>query len=98
MSNKSNQVDVVLLNKKHQLACPEGQEDTLLLAVDLLNQKVDEMKQRSNVRSDQNALLLAALHLCYDLQAEHTKTNNIATQQQALIDKLSVYFAKNETV
>ena len=56
------------------------------------------MKQRSNVRNDQNALLLAALHLCYDLQAEQTRCSDMTAKQQTLIDKMNTHFAKNGIV
>ncbi|CAH9054282.1 hypothetical protein PSECIP111951_01957 [Pseudoalteromonas holothuriae] len=91
MTEKSNQVEVTLLGKTHQFACTEGQEQVLLDAVALLNKRVEDMKQRSTVRNEQNALLLAALHLCHDLQAQQQSNKSQQSQQQALIDKLSVY-------
>ena len=69
MSQKTNQVEVSLLGKTHQFACTEGQEAALLDAAALLNSTVEEMKQRSSIRTEHNALLMAALHLCHDLQA-----------------------------
>ncbi|NOU52725.1 cell division protein ZapA [Pseudoalteromonas sp. JBTF-M23] len=88
MTEKSNQVEVSLLGKTHQFACTEGQEQVLLDAVALLNQRVEDMKQRSTVRNEQNALLLAALHLCHDLQALQQSKESQQNQQQALIKKL----------
>ncbi|OHU86312.1 MULTISPECIES: cell division protein ZapA [Pseudoalteromonas] len=95
MTEKSNQVEVTLLGKTHQFACTEGQEQLLLDAVALLNQRVDEMKQKSTVRNEQNALLLAALHLCHDLQDLQRVNNSQQTQQQTLIDKLKMHLAGN---
>ncbi|CAM4084240.1 cell division protein ZapA [Pseudoalteromonas byunsanensis] len=95
MTEKSNQVEVTLLGKTHQFACTEGQEQLLLDAVALLNQRVDEMKQKSSVRNEQNALLLAALHLCHDLQDLQRIKNSQQTQQQTLIDKLQMHLDGN---
>ncbi|BBN82859.1 hypothetical protein PA25_28440 [Pseudoalteromonas sp. A25] len=94
MTEKSNQVEVTLLGKTHQFACTEGQEQVLLDAVSLLNQRVEDMKQRSTVRNEQNALLLAALHLCHDLQALQQTNEYQQNQQQTLINKLTEHLGK----
>ncbi|MBQ4849405.1 cell division protein ZapA [Pseudoalteromonas sp. MMG013] len=88
MSEKINQVDVTLLGKTHQFACSEGQENVLLDAANLLNERVTQMKQRATVRNEQNALLLAALYLCHDLQALEQQQQTHHQSQQILIDKL----------
>ncbi|KID58000.1 cell division protein ZapA [Pseudoalteromonas luteoviolacea] len=83
MTDKVSQVAVTLLGKSHQFSCAEGQEQALIDAVELLNSRVDEMKRRDTVRTDQNALLMAALHLCHDFQAlekEHLMATNKSTQ------------------
>ena len=94
MTEKSNQVEVTLLGKTHQFACTEGQENVLLDAVALLNQRVDEMKQRSTVRNEQNALLLAALHLCHDLQALEQSNQSQQNQQKALVERLTQHLGE----
>ncbi|KAF7768731.1 hypothetical protein PCIT_a3218 [Pseudoalteromonas citrea] len=91
MPEKTNQVEVTLLGKTHQFACTEGQENLLLDAANLLNERVDKMKQRSTVRNEQNALLLAALHLCHDLQALEHQQSSQQQAQQTLVEKLSLY-------
>jgi cell division protein ZapA len=89
MSQKTNQVEVSLLGKTHQFACTEGQEAALLDAAALLNSTVEEMKQRSTIRNEHNALLMAALHLCHDLQAQKTT-------QESLITKLTTHLDSNQ--
>jgi len=89
MSQKTTQVEVNLLGKTHQFACTEGQESALLNAAALLNNTVEDMKQRSSIRTEQNALLMAALHLCHDLQA-HTSAH------EALISKLSMHLEQSK--
>jgi cell division protein ZapA len=91
MSEKTNQVEVTLLGKTHQFACTEGQENLLLDAANLLNERVNKMKERSTVRNEQNALLLAALHLCHDLQALENQHSIEQQAQQTLIEKLSLH-------
>ena len=92
MSEKTNQVDVTLLGKTHQFACSEGQENVLLDAANLLNERVAQMKQRSTVRNEQNALLMAALYLCHDLQALEQQQQTQDKSQQLLVEKLISHF------
>lgn len=81
MSQSTTQIEVTLLGKSHQFACTEGQEEALLNAAELLNAKVDEMKQRSSIRSEQKALLMAALQLCFEIKEQEQS-------QEALVEKL----------
>ncbi|MDN3379024.1 MULTISPECIES: cell division protein ZapA [unclassified Pseudoalteromonas] len=94
MSELQNQrVTVDLLGKEQQFACPQGQEEALIAAAKHLNDLVEQMKQRSTVRNDQKALLMAALNISHEL-LEVQKQQAIAQQQQdELIDKLSLYLS-----
>ncbi|AQQ00097.1 MULTISPECIES: cell division protein ZapA [Pseudoalteromonas] len=96
MSELQNQrVTVELLGKEQQFACPEGQEDALIAAAKNLNDLVDKMKKRSTVRSDQKALLMAALNLSHELLEANTQATVEQQQQDQLIDKLSQYLASD---
>ena len=88
MSDKITQVEVKVLGKTHQFTCTEGQENLLLDAAELLNKRVNTMKQRSSIKNEQNALLMAALYLCYDLQSIERKQNSEYHQHKTLIDKI----------
>ncbi|MFY8327138.1 cell division protein ZapA [Pseudoalteromonas sp. ZZD1] len=94
MSELQNQrVTVELLGKEQQFACPQGQEEALIAAAKHLNDLVEQMKQRSTVRNDQKALLMAALNISHEL-LEVQKQQAIAQQQQdELIDKLSLHLS-----
>ncbi|GEK09390.1 cell division protein ZapA [Pseudoalteromonas sp. McH1-7] len=89
MSEQNNQVTVTLLGKSHQFACAPDQEQALHNAVALLDRRVEEMRKRSTVRNDHSALLLAALHLCHDLQALELKQQQDADFVSSLLDKLT---------
>ncbi|MCF6438988.1 cell division protein ZapA [Pseudoalteromonas luteoviolacea] len=89
MTDKVSQVAVTLLGKSHQFSCAEGQEQALINAVELLNSRVDEMKRRDTVRTDQNALLMAALHLCHDFQALEQEHQVATTKGDQLIARIS---------
>jgi cell division protein ZapA len=96
MSELQNQrVTVELLGKEQQFACPEGQEEALKAAAKNLNDLVEQMKQRSTVRNDQQALLMAALHLSHELLEAQTQKAVDLQQQDQLIDKLSHHLAND---
>ncbi|MEL0640246.1 cell division protein ZapA [Pseudoalteromonas aliena] len=96
MSELQNQrVTVELLGKKQQFACPEGQEDALIAAAKNLNDLVEQMKQRSTVRNDQKALLMAALNLSHELLEAKTQATAEQQYQDKLIDKLSQHLVND---
>ncbi|WP_404341401.1 cell division protein ZapA [Pseudoalteromonas mariniglutinosa] len=85
---QSQRVTVELLGKEHEFACPEGQEDALIAAASNLNNLVERMKQRSSVRNEQNALLMAALNLSHELLESQADLTEHEQSHQRLIDKL----------
>ena len=96
MSELQNQrVTVELLGKEQQFACPAGQEEALKAAAKNLNDLVEQMKQRSTVRNDQKALLMAALNLSNELLEAKTQKSVELEHQDQLIDKLSQYLSSN---
>ncbi|MBQ4832742.1 cell division protein ZapA [Pseudoalteromonas sp. MMG010] len=98
MAELQNQgVTVTLLGKEQQFACPVGQEGALIAAAEHLNDMVEDMKQRSTVRNDQKALLMAALNLSNDLLAIQADQAQQLKQQDQLIDKLSQYIADSSS-
>ncbi|MGX1113315.1 cell division protein ZapA [Pseudoalteromonas sp. MBR-15] len=90
-SLQSQRVTVELLGKEHEFSCPPGQENALVAAAQHLNDLVDQMKQRSSVRNEQKALLMAALHLSHELLEAQSQQAKQEQQHDSLIDKLSQY-------
>ncbi len=82
-------LEIELLGKQHQVACPEGQEAALRAAADLLNQRVDEIKSRSKGINQERGLTMAALNLCHELLRSQAELNAFKDQHTALIDKLN---------
>jgi cell division protein ZapA len=96
MAELQNQgVTVMLLGKEQQFACPAGQEAALIAAAEHLNDIVEKMKQRSAVRNDQKALLMAALNLSHDLLAAKAEQATELEHKDLLIDKLSEYLTNS---
>ncbi|KPM84202.1 MULTISPECIES: cell division protein ZapA [Pseudoalteromonas] len=92
-SPQSQRVTVELLGKEHEFSCPPGQEHALVAAAQNLNDLVEQMKQRSSVRNDQKALLMAALHLSHELLEVKSQQAEQEQQHDSLIDKLSQHLS-----
>ncbi|MCG7543332.1 cell division protein ZapA [Pseudoalteromonas sp. MM17-2] len=89
MSNDGHSVKVNLLGREHQFACPPGQEQALLDAAQHLNESVEHMRQRSAVRNDDKALLMAALNLCHELLEAKSQLTEQQKMQSQLCSKLT---------
>lgn len=90
-AEQSQRVSVELLGQEQEFACPVGQEHALIAAAKHLNDLVEQMKQRSTVRNDHKALLMAALHLSHELLETQGNVEQQQVQHDQLIDKLSHY-------
>ncbi len=62
-----NQVRVRIFNKEYRVACPEGQEPKLAAAADLLNQRIQEMKDLSAGLGAEQTAAITALNLAHEL-------------------------------
>ena len=63
----SQQLEIMLLDKKMIVACPEGQAAALLESADILNKKMSEMRQKLPTTSLLNVALMSALNISNEL-------------------------------
>ena len=63
----SQQLEIMLLDKKMIVACPEGQAAALLESADILNKKMSEMRQKLPTTSLLNGALMSALNISNEL-------------------------------
>jgi len=68
-------VDIELLGKIYQVNCPEGQERSLQNARDRLEQKMQELKQKTKVPNVEKIAVIAALNFSYELGEEINRNN-----------------------
>jgi cell division protein ZapA (FtsZ GTPase activity inhibitor) len=79
---------VSILGIDYSIKAPEGQEDTLAQAVQMLNTSLTQTKRQYPTLIGDKLLVLAALNLCskqIELQDEHRKT---LERTQAQIDAI----------
>ncbi len=73
MSNQA--VEVEILGKLTRVACPPGQEESLIQAANDLEARLQEMAERTKVNNAEKLLTFAALNISYELLAAKEATN-----------------------
>lgn len=61
------QINVSILNRQFTIGTPASERDTLLQAVDLLNQKINAIQSASRNMETDKIVIMAALNLTHDL-------------------------------
>ena len=75
-----NQRTVRIFNKEYRVACPEGQEHKLEEAANLLNQRMQEMKDTGPSLGSEQTAAITALNLAHELLEQRLKQQR---QQQS---------------
>lgn len=69
------------MDKEYRIACPEDEKDNLKASADLLNEKLDEIKQQGSVIGSERIAIMAALNMSHEilhsqsLVVEHSDLN-----------------------
>lgn len=69
MTNQA--VEIKILGKMTRVNCPPGQEESLLKAADFLSSRLEDLMARTKVTNETQLLTIAALNICYELQAKN---------------------------
>ncbi|CAH9016246.1 cell division protein ZapA [Candidatus Nitrosacidococcus sp. I8] len=70
------QITLQISGKSYQVTCSPNEEESLLIAAQYLNKKIEEIKKSNKVVGMERVAVIAALNIAYDL----IKSNN----QQAI--------------
>ncbi|NOQ88308.1 MAG: cell division protein ZapA [Gammaproteobacteria bacterium] len=65
--NKSEPLTIKIMDKEYRIACPEEEKDNLRASADLLNDKLNEIKQSGSVIGTERIAIMAALNLSHDI-------------------------------
>lgn len=63
----TEQINVEILNRRFTIGTPESERQTLLKAVDLLNQKIRAIQSAGRNMETEKVIIMAALNLTHDL-------------------------------
>jgi len=70
MQTEFTEVSLEIAGRNYKLKTPQHQQQGLQEAATLLNEKISELKSKSRTLTAEQAAVLAALHLSYDLLTE----------------------------
>lgn len=91
MSSKPSSVNIHVLDKDYTVACPEGEESSLMASADLLNKKIREIRDLGSIIGSERIAVMAALNLAHEyLAAERASSslNNVDQRIDSLKDKI----------
>lgn len=60
------QLDVNIMGREFRVGCPADEEATLLQAVEMLNQKMQEIRSTGKVVGIEKIAIMAALNVCHE--------------------------------
>ncbi|PKO89188.1 MAG: cell division protein ZapA [Betaproteobacteria bacterium HGW-Betaproteobacteria-10] len=66
MSNEPNFLDVKIMGREYRVACTPEERDALLASVDLVDQKMREIAQRTKNTIAERVAVMAALNIAHE--------------------------------
>ena len=65
--NKVEPLTVKIMDKEYRIACPEEEKENLKASADLLNEKLNEIKQQGSVIGTERIAIMAALNMSHEI-------------------------------
>lgn len=72
-------VDIQIFGRSLKVNCPPEQQDALNMAAEALNQRLQDLKDRTRVTNTEQLVLIAALNVCHELSQEQLKIREYAS-------------------
>lgn len=73
MSSDPKPVNISILDKEYLITCSDDERDQLHNAVELLNSKIDQVRDGGNVIGSERIAVMAALNIAHELIAYKQK-------------------------
>jgi len=77
VSDDLSPVSVRILDKEYQVACPEGQRDSLIRCAELLNVRMREIRDSGRIIGLDRIAVMAALNMANDLLKSQGKDDRV---------------------
>lgn len=78
MAAGTEPVAVRILERDYQVACAEGERDSLIAAAEYVDQRMKEVRARGNVIGTDRIAVMAALNIAHDLLALRESERSLA--------------------
>lgn len=92
--SKTEPLTIKIMDKEYRIGCPEEEKENLRASADLLNEKLNEIKQQGSVIGSERIAIMTALNMSHEIL--HSKS--ITSEHDELndrIDKLSERISKS---
>ncbi len=86
--SKTEPLTIKIMDKEYRIACPEEEKENLKASADLLNDKLNEIKQQGSVIGTERIAIMAALNMSHEILHNQSLTSEHADLNQR-IDTLS---------
>lgn len=101
MSDASKRVNVRILDRDYQVACPPNEEDALRDSAALLHRKMRDIRQSGAVVGLDRIAVMAALNLAHEfLQTDASRksiTDDVAKRLREMHDKVQLTLVDSQT-
>ncbi|AWK43234.1 cell division protein ZapA [Photorhabdus laumondii] len=81
-------VDIQIFGRSLRVNCPSEQKEALLAAAVELEQRLDDLKERTRVTNTEQLIFIVALNICHELAQEKVKTRDYAYNMEQKIKML----------
>jgi len=85
---KQESLTIKILEKEYRVACPTEEKENLLASANMLNEKLNEIKQKGSVIGTERIAVMAALNMSHELLNGHALVEEHAELNDR-IDSLS---------
>lgn len=98
MIENSIPVIVRILDKEYRVACNQGEEESLIAAARLVDQKMREIRSSGKVLGTDRIAVMASLNLAHELLEKQTHkaeaSNNISARLHSMQQKIDAALSK----
>jgi cell division protein ZapA len=98
MSAEPNFLDVKIMGREYRVACTPEERDALLLAVDLVDNKMREIAQRTKSTIAERVAVMAALNIAHEHLSGSSETITEAVDTSDAKRRISDMGARIDTV
>jgi cell division protein ZapA len=100
MSGETTRVNVHILDRDYQIACPEDEKDALLESAALLNRRMKDIRKSGTVIGLDRIAVMAALNLAHEFLAtdanRKSMTSDLAKRLKNMHEKVELTLVDDE--
>ena len=71
----TKQVDVKILGRDFQIACPDNEEESLVKSIEYLSHKIEEIQKQGNIVGVDKTIIMAALNITHEFLNQNSSSD-----------------------